>query len=216
MQNPPCEKLAIELSTKICNYINEFNRSSAILDRLHKESSVRKNVAPHIGPHTGALLAWLIKLIDAKSVLEFGSCIGYSTITLGQAAKHNNGKLISIELSKEHYEETLKNIKEAGLEDTITLINGDVEKVVEELSGPFDFILQDAAKLLYPKILERCVKILRKGGILAADDTLFKPMGFKENVSCHIHKYNELVFSHPNLDSVLLPIGDGITLSTKK
>jgi predicted O-methyltransferase YrrM len=65
-------------------------------------------------------------------------------------------------------------------------------------------------------MLNSCIEKLKPGGIIAADDTLFKPMGIKEKFSKFMHEYNELVFSDPRISSTILPIGDGLTISYKK
>jgi len=200
----------------IRNYIEIFSKKNPILGKLQREHCERKDVIPNIGPEAASLIAWIIKLTKAKSVLEFGTCIGYSAIALGEAVKSNDGKLITIERAKCHYDEAVKNIKKAKLENTIEIINDDAETAIERLDGPFDIILQDAAKNLYTKMLDKCITKIRRGGILIADDTLFKPMGIQEKFSKHMDKYNELVFSHSELESVILPIGDGLTLSYKK
>jgi predicted O-methyltransferase YrrM len=197
-------------------YIKSFlSLDNMQLASISQEEQFRKNIQPSIGLEAGKLLGLLVRLIQAQRVLEFGTSIGYSTIWLAEALRSIEGRLISVEYDKDLYEETKRNIKAAGLSSTVELVWGDAQTVIKEVEGPFDMILQDSAKPLYPVLLERCVSLTRKNGLIIADDALFKPMGIAEKFSDPIHRYNELVFSDPRLYSTILPIGDGLAISLK-
>lgn len=200
-------------------YINQFlPLKNPILQKLNDQhlNKIHKDVRPNIGVQAGHFLAWLIQLTQAKRVLEFGSCLGYSAIFLAETLRHTNGTLISIEYNPTLFKEAQKNIEVAGVADIVDIRLGDAAKLVKTLDGPFDLILQDADKLLYPKMLDDCIEKLRPLGILIADDALFPPMGYPENLSHPIHEYNQRVLSDPRLISTILPIGDGLTISLKK
>ena len=202
---------------KIYNYIDSFIQTdNPVLNRLTKEYNSRIDLSPNIGLQTGRFISWLIALTNAKRIIEFGTCIGYSTVLLAEAAKKNGGSLIAIEKSTNHVAETKRNLKEASLTKYVQLINGDAEEEFSNIDGPFDFILQDSLKALYPGMLELCINKIKPGGIIVADDTLFKPMGIKDKFSSFMHEYNELVFSDPRINSTILPLGDGLTISFKK
>jgi predicted O-methyltransferase YrrM len=171
---------------------------------------------PHIGKQVGAFLSWIIRLIKAQEVLEFGTAVGYSTIYLAQALQETGGRLTAVEKDTELCKRTARNVRRAGLGDTVELIHGDADEVLDRLSGPYDLILQDAAKNLYAVMLERCIDRVRSGGVIAADDALFRPMGIREELSRAIDEYHRLVFDHPKLVSTILPIGDGLTISVKR
>jgi predicted O-methyltransferase YrrM len=205
------------MQNNIDRYVNGFvGLNNPTLNRLFGEHNNRPDVLPCIGPQIGSIIYWLAKSINAKKIIEFGTCLGYSAIILGEAVKNNEGSVISIERAKNHYNEALHNISEAGLDDYITLLEGDARKTFDGIAGPFDLILQDSQKALYPEMLEECIKKTRKGGIIIADDALFKPMGLAEKLSTPIDKYNKLVFSDPRLESTIIAIGDGITVSYVK
>ena len=120
-----------------------------------------------------------------------------------------------IEVSEIFYEEAYANIEKAGLSEYVEMIHGDAAEIVNQLEGPFDFILQDSAKPLYSKLLNKTIELVRVNGIIAADDALFLPMGYEEINAKAIHQYNIMVFNEPRLYSTILPIGDGLTLSVK-
>ena len=201
---------------KISAYIESFiATNNPVLERIEQEYERRDDLIPNIGLQAGRFLAWLVCLTKAERAMEFGSCIGYSTIALAEALKKNNGALISIEADENYYKETKRNVEDAGLEDVVTLVHGDAAVEIDRFKGPFDLILQDAKKSLYPIMLDKCVERIKTNGILAADDALFKPLGVKEEESRPIHAYNQKVFADHRLVSTILPIGDGITISTK-
>jgi predicted O-methyltransferase YrrM len=202
---------------KLLEYIGGFlSHTNPVLKELEEEYQTREDVVPHIGIHVGVFLNWLIQVMRAKRVLEFGTCIGYSTIFLGLGLQKTGGHLIAIESREEFYQEAERNVERAGLSDVVELIQGDASQIVHDLVGPFDLILQDAAKSLYPVMLEKCIQLIRPGGVIAADDALFRPMGVREELSEHMDAYNEKVFADPRLVSTILPIGDGLTISMKK
>jgi len=171
---------------------------------------------PNIGLHVGSFLVWLIHTIRAQRVLEFGACLGYSTIFLGEALRETGGALIAVESDEGFYRASLANVERAGLSDVVRLIHGDAAEVIRALAGPFDLILQDSAKPLYPEMLAACIDKLRPCGVLAADDALFVPMGVREKLAAPVHEYLTRVFADPRLTSTVLPIGDGLALSVRK
>jgi predicted O-methyltransferase YrrM len=202
---------------KLLAYIENFLvYPNPVLEELEAEYRRRDDIPPHIGIQVGTFLAWLVQVIRAQRALEFGTAIGYSTIFLGQALQQTGGRLKAIESSEERFREATRNVDKASLSDVVELIHGDASEVIDELDGPFDFILQDAAKSLYPVMLEKCVQKTRQFGIIAADDALFRPMGVREVLSQSMDEYNRRVFADPRLVSTILPIGDGLTISVKR
>lgn len=204
---------------KIKNYIDNFisydNKQIEYLDKNYKKIKAKNEIEPSIGKQNGKFLGLLIRSINAKRILEFGTCLGYSTLWLAEAVKSTGGKLISIEYNEEFYDITKKNLKKAGLLNYVILIKGDASKEIDKLKGKFNIIVQDSSKQLYPLMLEKSLKLLRKGGLLIADDVLFKPLGMTTKFALPIHKYNKKVFLNKELYSTILPIGDGISIGIK-
>lgn len=198
------------------NYIASFLSFDNIrLEALVYEEINRNDIQPSIGPEVGKLLGLLIRLMRAQRVLEMGTCLGYSTIWLAQALQTTGGKLVSIEHKDNLFQETQRNIVLAGLAGVVELIKGDAREILEQVHGPFDMIVQDSDKSLYPLLLERSIALTRKFGILVADDALFKPRGIPASFSEPVHDYNQRVFADARLYSTILPIGDGVTISVK-
>ena len=198
------------------NYIINFLAlDNMALETVAQQELVRSDIQPSIGPEVGKLLGLLIRLTRAQRVLEMGTCLGYSTIWLAQALRATGGKLVSVEYRENLFEDTQRNLELAGLADVVELIQGDARAIVEQVQGPFDMIVQDSDKQLYSLLLERCIILTRKFGLLVADDALFKPHGIPAAFSEPVHEYNQRVFADPRLYSTILPIGDGVTISLK-
>jgi predicted O-methyltransferase YrrM len=208
--------VATEVSDAVHDYIlSMLTPDSAVLAGLGLRYEGRTDIQPAIGPEVGKALGLLARLAQATRVLEMGTCLGYSTVWLAQAMEATGGQLTSVELDHALVEETQHSLEAAGLSHRVLLIEGDAGRVLRELTGPFDLILQDSAKPLYSELFERSVQLTRVGGILAADDALFKPMGIPAKFADPVHEYNTMAFSDPRLYTTILPIGDGLTISLK-
>lgn len=201
---------------RIAAYITSFiSLDNRQLASISEQEKTFRNVRPSIGPEVGKFVGLLIRLIQAKHVLELGTGLGYSAVWLAEALHTIGGRLISVERDAGLYNMAQENLAAAGLSQVIELVLDDARTVIETLEGPFDLILQDSDKSLYPLLLERCIELTRDYGIIVADDALFKPMGVPDAFSDPIHRYNQKVFLDDRLYSTILPIGDGVTLSVK-
>ncbi len=196
----------------ILSFIAFDNKQLSVISEQERR---RNDIQPSVGPEVAKLLGLLIRVVNAKRVLEIGTCLGYSTVWFGQAVKETNGKLVSIEYNEQLFNETKKNVELAGLDQYVDLRLGDASEEIKTLEGPFDIIIQDSDKKLYPEMLEDCVQLIRVNGMIVADDTLFKPMGIPDKFSKPMDEYNQKVFLDTRLYSTILPIGDGVTISVK-
>lgn len=187
------------------------------------EKYAEKNDIPILGPHIGNLLSVLARSCGAKRILEVGTAIGYSGIWLARVAATNSGKLTTIENDREMKDIAEDSFRKASLEDSVEIVFDDARKAVPRLaeSADFDMVLMDVGeKKLYIELLEECVKALRKGGVLIADDTLWHGSVVipTENDSDTrvMRKYNRMVLKDERLESIVVPIGDGVTIAVKK
>ena len=117
--------------------------------------------------------------------------------------------------SKLWWQKDRANIRVTGFRDSIDLILGDAAEVIHKINGPFDLIFQDSDKTLYPVMLDRCIELVRVGGMILADDALFKPMKVREELGDPVHHYLQEIFADRRLYNTILPIGDGLALSVK-
>ncbi len=207
-------------------YITEFLRKdipkkSGILGEL--EDYAEKNSVPIVQPETAKLLEVLVAMKQPKRILEIGCAIGYSAMLMAQDLA-DDGSITTLEWDGEMAEIARKNIESAGLSDVIKVIHDDAKTLVPTLSGEYDIIFLDGPKAHYIHMLNDCVRLLKKGGILIADNVLYKGMTAdpehvvrrKITIVKRLQHFISAQMQHPQLKAVLLPLGDGVTLAVKR
>ncbi len=185
------------------------------------ENYAKAHSVPISQPESIRFLEVLIKLANAKSILEVGSAIGYSAIRMSNAS---GARVITIELSEEMADLAEENIKRAGLTDKITLIRGDAKEILPKLSGEFDLIFVDAAKGQYNEFFEHSKRLLKVGGAMVSDNVLYKGMTATDELLIHrkitlvrrLRSYLEMLKENTDFTTALLPIGDGVALSYRE
>lgn len=200
---------------KIEEYIYELLPKSPDL-LLELENVAKERHVPIIGPLVGRFLYILARATRVKRVLEVGTAIGYSAIWIGLAVKQQKGTVLSIEIDDETAKEARKNIRKAGLQRTIRVINGDGTEVVPKLRGRFDMIFIDDSKENYPKYLEICINRLNRNGLLIADNALWSgevTNQRKSDDALAIARFNELLMK--KMSSVIIPARDGVAIGIK-
>ena len=182
----------------------ETSAFEELLRELEKTASAFTNV----GRDNARLLALLVKAIHARRVLEVGTSNGYSTLWLARALHETGGgEVIAIEHDAGRAALARENYRRAGLDGVITLLEGDARALIPQQAGPFDFVFLDAEKGQYAAYLRACLPLLRPGGLVVGDDTI--------SLRSRMTEYVELAFSLPGLESVEIPIDDGVILSYK-
>jgi len=161
----------------------------------------------NITPDVGLYLNIMIKATKAKRILEIGTSNGYSTIWLGLAAKENNGQVITLELDNKKVVMAKENINRAGLDDVITIIEGDAKIIIKQFTQEFDFVFLDAEKEDYIEFFDLVFPLVKVGGVIVADNVISHMEYLKD--------YLEHVRSNPNTQSVLVPVGRGEELTLK-
>ncbi|MFE6168977.1 O-methyltransferase [Viridibacillus arvi] len=209
---------------QINNYIDSvFQNHNTHLDEVI--SSIEENGMPSISvsPSSGKLLTMLISISGAKNVLELGSLGGYSGICLASGFG-KEGKLTSLELEGKYAELANNNLSKAGFGDQVSYLTGPALQSLEKLfedNKRFDFFFIDADKENYENYLEYCIKLADSGAIIVADNVLARGSVADQEVQSKrytelMKKFNETVANHPQLESILMPIGDGMTISKVK
>lgn len=164
----------------------------------------------NVSRENARFLALLIKSVGARRVLEVGTSNGYSTLWFARALQEmgEGGAVVAIEHDAVRAEMARRNYRRAGLDGTITLLEGDARTLIARQSGPFDFVFLDAEKSEYAEYLRAALPLVRSGGLIAGDDTI----SLREEMG----EYVDLAFSSPDLESVEVPIDDGVILSRKR
>ena len=207
----------------ICRYIRRtIKPSPAPLDEL--ERYAKQHDVPIAQPETMRFIEVLIKMSDAKRVLEVGAAIGYSAISLAMCG----AEVVTIERSEDMLAQLNENVTRHGFSDKITVLPGDAAEVLRGMDerdfGQFDLIFLDAAKAQYMDFLPHCLRLLRPGGVLMSDNILYKGMVATDELATRrkitiirrLRKYLEYICNHELLDTAIIPIGDGCALSWKK
>lgn len=160
----------------------------------------------------------LIDIKKPKRVLELGTSIGYSTTVIAQSLIKYGGRITTVEFDKNVVLEAKINFEKYGVSNLINIINDDATKVLPNLNEKFDMIFLDLYNGVYLSVLENCIDLLDDNGLLIADDTLFPVVRnkniFKES-NKNLHKFNVEISKREDLNSVLIPLDDGITLIVK-
>ena len=192
-----------------------------VLKRIAREGREKK--LPLIDAEVGALLRVLATAIGAARVLEIGTAVGYSGIWLAGALPAG-GMLLTMELDAERARTARENFAEAGLTDRVNVIVGDAPRMLSKVAGPFDLVFQDGDKGQYGPMLDRLVDLLRPGGLLVSDNVLWSGdvvPGFNRRPEHddgvkEISEYNERLNHHPQLQTVIVPLRDGVAISIKR
>jgi len=171
-----------------------------------------------ISKNIGMFYNILLKSINAKNILEIGMSVGYSGLWFADAVMSNkqlNGQIITIDREKFKIDSARRNFEEAGVDSLIKIRNGEARKILHEIKAEFnenyfDFIFIDADKESYIEYFDLCLPLVRKGGIIGADNILF-PARFNEMMA----DYLSHVRSKSNVQSVTIPIDNGEEVTIK-
>jgi caffeoyl-CoA O-methyltransferase len=193
-----------------------------LLDQVHARS--KADGVPAIDPESAGLLRVLARLVDARRILEIGTGYGFSALSLA-SGMHPEGVIFTIEFKQPRAEVAREHFARAGLADRVNVMIGDARRLVHKVAGPFDVILVDADKQLFEPLHDRTMTLLRPGGVLVTDNVLWGGdvvPGFNAQPH-HDQSSIDAVMAHgrrlaedARLDTVFLPIGDGVAVSVKK
>lgn len=196
---------------------------SSLLRQLREETNSVEFSNMQIGPEQGQFMSLLVKLIGAKKAIELGTYTGYSSICIASALAEG-GRLICCDDSEKWTNVAKKYWALANLNDKISLELQPAEKTLqclldENQGSSFDFIFIDADKQNYLIYYEQALRLLRKGGLMAVDNTLWSgsvadPQN-NEPATRAIRRFNDMLKNDKRVTTSLVPIGDGLTLIIK-
>ena len=179
---------------------------------------------PIIHNDVARLLAVLLEMVQPKRILEIGMAVGFSaSFMCGYLQK--GGHLVTIDRYPIMIEAAKENFKKMGVEDMVTMKIGHAEEVLAEMDDEFDFIFMDAAKGKYIEFLPHCLRMLRKGGLIVADDVLqdgrvaqkYEEIPRRQRtIHKRMNEFLETISNDPKLTSSILTIGDGVAVIRKR
>jgi predicted O-methyltransferase YrrM len=172
-----------------------------------EELSEREGGMWNVGPEGGAFLAWMIRLTGATRVLEVGTSNGYSAIWMGRALRQvsADGALVTLEIEPRKIAMAHANIRRAGLQRTVMIVEGPGVASLQALGGAFDLVFIDADKPQYVDYLREIRRLIHPGSVIVADNMTTHPD--------ETGPYRAAVTADETLDSVAVPVGGGFLLS---
>jgi len=214
----------LSIDDRVYDYLLSVSlKESDLLTQLREETAGIEFSEMQIAPEQGQFMALLVKLIGARRALEIGTFTGYSSVVIASALPED-GELVCCDDSEEWTSMARKYWQQAGLENRINFKLGDASKTLQAMvdegrEGTFDFIFIDADKQNYPLYYELSLKLVRAGGLIAVDNTLWSgdvaDPGNDEPGTRAIRRFNEMLKQDERVEISLVTIGDGLTLVHK-
>lgn len=207
------------ISEELNVYIkNHSQKEPELLQELNKETW-QKILQPRMlsGAYQGRLLAMISKLIQPKNILEIGTYTGYSALCLAEGLQ-TNGKLITIDKNEELEYFSKKYFQKSIYKNKIQQITGNALEVIPQLTQKFDLCFIDADKVNYTNYFNLVIKKMNKGGLILSDNVLWSgkvlnKVTLKDEDTLALLTYNKLLNSDKRVETILLPIRDGISIS---
>ena len=205
-----------------------YPEQEAYLDRLlpprdpllrEMEEHARRDEVPISDPEIGRLLGILARSIGARRILEIGTALGYGTLCLARGAAE--ARVVTIELDPERIGQARGYLEKGGVADRVDIVEGAALDILPRLEGPFDLAFVDAVKTEYRRYLDLLLPKLRVGGLVVVDNLLWKgrvavpPEDEEDETADAMRAFNGYLMMHPQLQAVVLPVGDGLGVATK-
>ena len=207
---------------RMVTYIRSLERpENPVIEAIEQEAL--DSFVPIIRKETQSFLKVMMLMNRPARVLEVGTAVGFSAILMSEYLPEGS-HITTIENYEKRIPIARNNFKRAGKEEQITLIEGDALEVMKTLEGPYDFIFMDAAKGQYMHFLPDVLRLLAPGGLLVSDNVLqegniiesrYAVCRRDRTIHARMREYLYTLTHHDELETVVLPVGDGATLSVK-
>lgn len=211
------------IDERLATFINSLDAGNAsYLNEL--ERYAKKTNVPIIRTEMQSLLKFLLAMKEPKEILEVGTAIGFSALLMSEYGP-KDCHITTIEKYEKRIPLARENFKKAGKEEAITLLEGDATEILQTLEGSYDFIFMDAAKGQYIHFLPEILRLLKVGGLLISDNVLqdgdiiesrFAVTRRNRTIHARMREYLYELKHHEDLETVMLPVGDGVTISVRR
>ncbi|CUX21043.1 O-methyltransferase [Clostridium sp. C105KSO13] len=208
---------------RITTFINSLDtENSEILEAIEREALDK--YVPIIRKEMQSFLKVLLMIQKPMCVLEVGTAVGFSALLMSEYAPEGC-EITTIEKYEKRIPVARENFRRAGREDQITLLEGDALEVLKGLTGFYDFIFMDAAKGQYIHYMPEVLRLLKDGGTLVSDNVLqdgdiiesrFAVERRNRTIHARMREYLYELKHHEDLVTSIIPLGDGVAISTKK
>lgn len=207
------------ISKKIEDYVSEHSqRESKLLKELSKETW-QKVLKPRMisGAYQGRILAMVSKLLRPKTILEIGTFTGYSALCLAEGLT-DGGTLYTIDKNEELDDFAKKYFQRSAYQQQIQKLTGDAMELISTINKKFDLVFMDADKRNYSNYFKLSINKMNKGGVILSDNVLWygkvmENINPKDKDTLAIANYNKLLATDKRVETVMLPIRDGLTIS---
>ena len=203
-------------------FINSFDKGNTpFLNEIEKYAL--ETQVPIIRKEMQSFLRFLLTMKKPMKILEVGTAIGFSALLMSEYAP-KGCQMTTIEKYEPRIPIARENFKKAGKEDCITLLEGDATDILQQLDDTYDLIFMDAAKGQYIHFMPDILRLLAKDGLLISDNVLqdgdiiesrYAVVRRNRTIHGRMREYLYELTHHPQLETSILPVGDGITLSVK-
>lgn len=213
------------ISDRLYDYLLTVSlREPAVLQQLRQETATHPMSQMQIAPEQGQLLALLVQLMQAKTILEIGVFTGYSSLAMALALPAE-GRLVACDISEEYTATARRYWERAGVAAKVDLRIAPALETLDHLlaegqANHFDLSFIDADKSSYPDYYDRAVQLVRPGGLIAIDNVLWSGRvadpAVTDNRTQTIRDFNQTIYQDDRVLPCLLPIADGLTLALKR
>jgi len=215
----------ITLHSTLHDYLLQHGlKETPVLNQLREFTKTVPGAQMQIAPEQGAFMAWMLRLINAKTVLEIGTFTGYSALVMADSLPID-GKLITCDVNEQTSKIAKQFWSQAGVAHKIEAKVGNALTTLDELStsqyaGQFDWVFIDADKRNTQNYYEKSLTLLRKGGIIAVDNVFqngkVADVEVDDASTVAMREFNQFVYNDDRVELTIVPIADGLTLLRKK
>jgi predicted O-methyltransferase YrrM len=216
---------SISLTDSLYQYLLDVSlREPPLLRALREETAAMQQHSMQIAPEQGQFMALLARLIGARRCVEIGVFTGYSSLSVALALP-DDGHIVACDVSEEWTSVARRYWKQAGVDRKVELRLAPAVQTLDSLlaeggEGQYDFAFIDADKTNYLEYYERVVRLLRPGGLVTIDNTLWNGAvadpADRQPDTVALRAFNERLHRDDRIDLSLTPIGDGLTLARKR
>ena len=208
------------ISSKLQQYIDEHSmEESDLLKALDRETH-QKVLQPRMlsGSYQGRLLALLAKIIEPKKILEVGTYTGYATLCMAEGLA-TGGSIDTIDYNEELSDIQRRYFDQSSYRSQIIQHLGEAKDVIKTLTGPYDLVFLDADKENYPNYFDLIIDKLERGGVILSDNVLWSGKVLEkadDEATSALQEYNHKINTDARVETIILPIRDGLTITRKR
>ncbi len=215
----------LQMDDRLYEYLLRVSlRESDVMRRLREETAKMPFAGMQVSPEQGQFMSFLVEALGVVNALEVGVFTGYSSLAVATALP-DDGRLVACDVSDDWTRIARRYWQEAGVEKKVELRLGSGVETLEALSregkdGTFDFAFIDADKESYVEYYERCLSLVRRGGVIAFDNVLWNGAvadpSEQGTATVALRRLNDLLTNDARVTLAMLPIGDGLTLVRRR